>query len=846
MRSFIVILLLTLMFPALPVLAEEPTDRPNILLITADDMNWDSLGCFGNDLKGITPNLDRLASQGVRFEHAYVTIAICQPCRASLMTGRYPHGSGALGFDKINSGVPTLPETMRKQGYYTAAIGKAVHTIPSRHKTAFDETYDMHQLGYGRSALRYCETTTGAIAKAKANRKPFFLNVNLHDPHRPFANSAQEKREKKPELWEGLPLVEHPYQPDEVPLPGFLPDLPMVRLEMAEYFTSVRRCDQIIGDVLKVLDESGQTESTIVIFLSDHGIAVPFAKTNCWMHSNRTPMIIRWPGKTPKGESIGEKMVSSIDIAPTILDIAGLGNLDGADGKSFRGLIDPRVSSEAVGRDHIFVHLNYPFSRKPVAMRGVITINDGYIWNGWSDGKTKFSNESMSGRTFAAMTEAAKQDPAVAKRVGHYLYRCPEEYYDYKSDPDALVNQIDRPNSHSKIVATRSKLLLHMQQSDDPQLENYKAHLNAKATNSHLHEIVEIELADKERLKGRLSLPHSETESPVETLFIFVHGTGPGTYLTKRKRGDTTFNYFDYYAEEFNDLGIAFFSYNKRGVTNGDTPPYFDKVDREKFRRAIPSVEVSDLGVIIDSIKRNKRLADCNIVLLGHSEGTMIAAMAAKAFPDKVDALFLGGYAHENMYDIIAWQNSGHASMLKINPIFDADKDGKISKPEYESDDKRVANFRKGAMQGAGFAVLDFSKDGLLTAEDFGARQQVMHKMLLYNIAKENEDWIWKNYFRVSIPWLQEHFSLEPNKTRLTRLDLPIYIFHGSDDAHVPAEGVRDLERRFTTLGKTNLQTFIFKDHGHNLNFGEWVLNDEKPAAYTKLFEVAKQLDKPK
>lgn len=476
MRTLFAILLATLFVWTSTVSAD---DRPNILLITADDMNWDSLGCFGNELKDVTPNLDRLASQGVRFEHAYVTIAICQPCRASIMTGRYPHRSGALGFDKIKAGVPTMPETMRQGGYYTAAIGKAVHTIPSRHKTAFDETYDMHELGYGRSPKRYRETTSGAIAKAKSLGKPFFLNVNLHDPHRPFANAPQEKREKKPKPWEGVPLVENPYHPDEVPLPGFLPDLPKVRLEMAEYYTSVRRCDQIIGEVLKVLDDSEQSKNTVVIFLSDHGIAVPFAKTNCWMHSNRTPLIIRWPGKTPKGNAIGQTMVNSIDLAPTILDIVGLNNLDGVDGKSFRGLIDPAVDSEGVGRKRVFVHLNYPFSRKRFAMRGLISIHDGYIWNGWADGKTKFSNESMSGRTFAAMAEAAKSDAAIAARVSNYLYRCPEELFDYQLDPDALNNRIDDLDTKPKLNGLRSSLLEHMERTDDPEFENYSLYLKS-------------------------------------------------------------------------------------------------------------------------------------------------------------------------------------------------------------------------------------------------------------------------------------------------------------------------------------------------------------------------------
>jgi N-sulfoglucosamine sulfohydrolase len=181
------------------ILPVSAADRPNVLLITADDMNWDSLGCFGNKLKGVSPHLDKLAAEGVRFEHAYVTIAICQPCRASIMTARYPHGSGALGFDKINPSVPTLPEALREAGYYTAAIGKAVHTIPSRHKTAFDETYDMHELGYGRSPKRYRETTSGAIGKANADGKTFFLNVNMHDPPSPIrpctARAAGEKTE---------------------------------------------------------------------------------------------------------------------------------------------------------------------------------------------------------------------------------------------------------------------------------------------------------------------------------------------------------------------------------------------------------------------------------------------------------------------------------------------------------------------------------------------------------------------------------------------------------------------------------------------------------------------------
>ncbi len=168
----------------IPLVAQ---DVPNVLFITLDDMNRDSIGAYGAKVKGVTPNIDNLASEGLRFEHGHVTIAICQPTRAVWMTGRYPHNSGALGFNAINPGVPTLPETLRKNGFLTGILGKTEHVVPSR-KGAFDYKRSRAEMLNGRSMLHYGQFTKEFLNLAKEKRQPFFLMANTHDPHRPFDN----------------------------------------------------------------------------------------------------------------------------------------------------------------------------------------------------------------------------------------------------------------------------------------------------------------------------------------------------------------------------------------------------------------------------------------------------------------------------------------------------------------------------------------------------------------------------------------------------------------------------------------------------------------------------------
>jgi N-sulfoglucosamine sulfohydrolase len=210
------------------------------------------------------------------------------------------------------------------------------------------------------------------------------------------------------------------------------------------------------------------------MFLSDHGIAVPFAKTNVWMHSTRIPWIIRWPGIVAPGSVDTRHLVSGIDLAPTILDLLRLPPLVGADGRSFVPLLYGETQE---GRELVFVHMNATVAPEWFPMRAVNDARFGYIYNAWADGEKEFFNNSMRGLTFPAMREAAANDLAIAARVEHLLYRTKEELYDYRIDPDALVNLIADPTHADRINSRRDLLLQHMRSTDDPEMAAYEEFL---------------------------------------------------------------------------------------------------------------------------------------------------------------------------------------------------------------------------------------------------------------------------------------------------------------------------------------------------------------------------------
>jgi N-sulfoglucosamine sulfohydrolase len=455
----------------------------NILLITADDMNWDAVGAFGCRTSGTTPNIDRLARGGVCFQHAHVTISVCQPSRNCLMTGRYPHRSGGEGFFRLrHAGIPILPQLLRQAGYRVGILGKVSHSTPYA-SFEWDETIDMPELGMGRNPQTYGTRAAAFFREAQQREEPFFLMANSHDPHRPFFGN--DRRE-----WYGPDQSPPACRPSrvfaagEVAVPQFLPDLPEVRQEIAEYYGSVRRCDDTVGELLGALEASGEADRTMVMFLSDNGMSFPFAKTNCYLHSTRTPWIVRLPGEGLSGATDTKHFISGVDLLPTLLDIAGVAVPSGLDGQSFRPLLRGQRQD---GRDYVFTQFYQTSAKRNYPMRCVQDRRFGYIFNPWSDGQRTFRNESQSGRTMTAMQQAAATDPCISERVAMFLYRVPEEFYDFHNDPDALRNIVDEPEHSDELDRLRSALVDWMTRTDDPALDSFLRRDDPQARQALMH-----------------------------------------------------------------------------------------------------------------------------------------------------------------------------------------------------------------------------------------------------------------------------------------------------------------------------------------------------------------------
>lgn len=349
-----------------------------------------------------------------------------------------------------------------------------------------------------------------------------------------------------------------------------------------------------------------------------------------------------------------------------------------------------------------------------------------------------------------------------------------------------------------------------------------------------LEEIITITAYDGLTFEGKLRMPEEKT---ADKLVIYINGSGPNTYDNKRQAGEVTFNYHDLFAEQFTQEGIAYFSYNTRGVTVGNEAPYFAEIDETAYQTYLPLNQVKDVEAIIRHLKADSRLQNAKVILLGWSEGTMIAPLVALGGEVQVDALFLAGYCNETMADILEWQLTGGSSMMNVGAYLDNDGDGTVTKTEYEADPFQVA------AQFGTFEALDINSDGGINQADFEQMLKETHDETFRAFDGGDDAWLKENYgVRLTSAWFQAHRKLPPNRETMPQLTLPVYIFQGTIDANVPVEQSREIADIFQTAGKSNLHLLEFEMHDHDLNYILYPLSGTISEGLQAIFDTAKGL----
>jgi N-sulfoglucosamine sulfohydrolase len=440
-------------------------DRPNVLIVTVDDMSADSLGVFGCKLADTSPHIDAFARQALRFKHAHSLVGNCMPGRNIMWSGLYSHTNGVEGFQQNrHPDYPVLCDLAKDAGYFAAIRGKASHSTPY-FPYAWDANLDTSANGkkyHSKDVASYGESTRRGIALAQEAGKPFCLMINISDPHKPFYAEGK-----------GGVTVADPHVPSrvftasEVPVPGFLPSDEVIKKELAHYYSSVRRADDCFGEVMTALDESGQADKTFVMFLSDHGMPLPFAKTQLYHHSTRTPLIIRWPGITPDNTIDEHHMVSAIDFLPTLLEVMQHQHPtpERLPGRSFIALLRGETQQD---RDHVVMQYNENSGGNRHPMRGIQTREYLYLYNPWSDGKRKFASATTGTSTYRQMVKRAANETDVATRLALFDHRVVEELYDVQNDPDCLANLIGHPARAATLEQLRTKLTQTLTKLEDP------------------------------------------------------------------------------------------------------------------------------------------------------------------------------------------------------------------------------------------------------------------------------------------------------------------------------------------------------------------------------------------
>ncbi|MBP7141432.1 MAG: sulfatase [Opitutaceae bacterium] len=469
-----------------PLLRSGPvveSPRPNVLLIVADDHGTDALGCYGNPAIR-TPHLDALAREGIRFTQAFCTTSSCSPSRSVILTGLQGHHNGMYGlqhqvhhfqsFDTVTS----LPQRLAKAGYRTGRVGK-FHLAPEsvfKFETVLSGGMANDPESIGRSPVEMVEAVHGFLTTN--DPRPFFLYFATDDPHRAnailpngrptFATYPKPNRfGNRPQGYPGItPVV---YTKEEVIVPPHLPDTPECRSELAEYYQSVSRLDQGVGQLLESLKASGKYDNTLIIYISDNGQAFPGAKTTLYDPGIRLPCIIRSP-RQPRMGIVEDAMISWVDLAPTILDFVGAPQpKDQIDGRSFRPALE---GGKLKGWDEVYASHNLHEITMYYPMRMVRTRRYKLIWN-IANGLTYPSALDLIESPTWISAEKTGTGIYGRRRIDDFLHRPRFELYDLQRDPDEVVNLADDPASQAVRNELIAKLKAFQSRTQDPWINKW-------------------------------------------------------------------------------------------------------------------------------------------------------------------------------------------------------------------------------------------------------------------------------------------------------------------------------------------------------------------------------------
>ncbi|EAQ77688.1 sulfatase family protein [Blastopirellula marina] len=410
-------------------------ERPNFIIIIGDDVGWNDVGPYGHPHVK-TPNLDRMAAAGIRFDAAFLTCSSCSPSRCSIVTGRYPHSTGAA---ELHMPLPAdqvvFAGLLKQAGYYTGAAGKWHLGKPAEKN--FDRI-----MGGRPSGCENWET----MLRERPRDQPFFMWFASNDAHRPYSANTIEK----------------PHQREEIVVPPYLPDEPPVRDDLGMYYDEIARLDEYVGKVMAELKEQGIADNTFVLFMSDNGRPFPRSKTTIYDSGVKTPFLVQWPAGVRAGQTT-ESLVSSVDIAPTILELAGLPKSPTFQGKSFASILkDPQSET----RDYVFSEHNwhdYQAFERSIRSKDYL-----YIYNALPQLSGSPPADAVRSPTFETMLKLEEAGKLTADQRGPLMTPRPqEELYDVKSDPFQLRNLINEPQYAKTLELMRGEYKAWTSRTED-------------------------------------------------------------------------------------------------------------------------------------------------------------------------------------------------------------------------------------------------------------------------------------------------------------------------------------------------------------------------------------------